>query len=80
MLAHAGFTDDGALKACCGAGGAYNWGPGSFCGMPGVTACQNPAAYVSWDGVHYTEATNRLIAEGWLHGPYADPPILNAIR
>nr|CAB3461036.1 unnamed protein product [Digitaria exilis] len=76
---HFGFADD-ALKACCGTGGAYNWDPNAFCGMPGVPACRNPGAYVSWDGVHYTEATNRYIAQGWLHGPYADPPILSALQ
>ncbi|RCV17031.1 hypothetical protein SETIT_3G186200v2 [Setaria italica] len=74
-----GFAGD-ALKACCGTGGAYNWDPSAFCGMPGVAACENPAAYVSWDGVHYTEATNRYVAEGWLRGPYADPPILSALQ
>ncbi|XP_062232600.1 GDSL esterase/lipase At1g28580-like [Phragmites australis] len=68
------------LKACCGTGGAYNWNGGAFCGMPGVAACRNPAAYVSWDGVHYTEAVNRYVAKGWLYGPYADPPILSAMR
>ncbi|KAL6610458.1 hypothetical protein ACP70R_040427 [Stipagrostis hirtigluma subsp. patula] len=68
------------LKACCGTGGAYNWNGSAVCGMPGVAACENPAAYVSWDGVHYTEAVYQYIAKGWLHGPYADPPILNAIQ
>ncbi|PUZ65292.1 hypothetical protein GQ55_3G212100 [Panicum hallii var. hallii] len=76
---HFGFAGD-ALKACCGAGGgAYNWDPSAFCGMPGVAACGDPAAYVSWDGVHYTEAANRYVADGWLRGPYADPPILSAV-
>ncbi|XP_062230391.1 GDSL esterase/lipase At1g31550-like [Phragmites australis] len=76
-----GFVGD-VLKACCGAGGAYNWDPNAFCGMPGAAACRNPSAYVSWDGVHYTEAANRYIARGWLYlyGPYADPPILTAVQ
>ncbi|KAL5203051.1 hypothetical protein ABZP36_014003 [Zizania latifolia] len=68
------------LKACCGVGGAYNWNASAICAMPGVVACEDPSAAVSWDGVHYTEAVNRYIAKGWLHGPYADPPILTAIR
>jgi hypothetical protein len=48
--------------------------------MPGVAACANPSVYVNWDGVHFTEAVYRYIAEGWLYGPYADPPILKATR
>ncbi|XP_066364353.1 GDSL esterase/lipase At5g45910-like [Miscanthus floridulus] len=68
------------LKACCGTGGAYNWNASVVCGMPGVAACANPSAYVNWDGVHFTEAVNRYVAEGWLYGPYADPPILKATR
>ncbi|CAM0952434.1 unnamed protein product [Alopecurus aequalis] len=69
-----------ALRACCGGGGVYNWNATAVCGMPGVTACENPLKFVSWDGVHYTEATYQYIAKGWLHGPFADPPILNAIQ
>ena len=69
---------DGALRDCCG--GKYNFNLSAACGMPGVAACANPWAYVNWDGVHFTEAVNRYVAEGWLYGPYADPPILKAMR
>lgn len=68
-----------ALRTCCGGGGVYNWNISALCGMPGVPACKDPSAFVSWDGVHYTEAINRYIAQGWLHGPFADPPIHNVI-
>ncbi|WVZ99159.1 hypothetical protein U9M48_044498 [Paspalum notatum var. saurae] len=72
-----GVVGDGeALKACCGTGGEYNWNGSAVCGMPGVAACGSPSAYVSWDGVHYTESVNRYVAMGWLYGPYADPPLL----
>ena len=77
----AGLLASGVLKACCGTGGgAYNWNASAFCGMPGVAACPDPSAYVSWDGAHYTEAVNRYISEGWLNGTYAEPPILRAMR
>ncbi|KAF0925332.1 hypothetical protein E2562_016024 [Oryza meyeriana var. granulata] len=75
-----GFATDGILKACCGTGGMYNWNADTTCAMPGVVACKNPSASVSWDGIHYTEAMYRYITKGWLYGPYADPPILAAIR
>ena len=68
------------LCACCGGGGKYNWNTSAVCGMPGVTACKDPSAFVNWDGVHFTEATYRYIAKGWLYGHFADPPIVDAIR
>ncbi|WVZ72811.1 hypothetical protein U9M48_021213 [Paspalum notatum var. saurae] len=66
-----------ALEACCG--GQYNFDLAALCGMPGVSALDPPSAYVTWDGVgvHLTEAANRLVADGWLTGPYAHPPILS---
>ncbi|KAG8068097.1 hypothetical protein GUJ93_ZPchr0005g15348 [Zizania palustris] len=75
-----GIAAGDVLRACCGVGGAYNWNGSAICAMPGVVACEHPSAAVSWDGVHYTEVVNRYIADGWLHGPDADPPILTAIR
>ncbi|XP_048574848.1 GDSL esterase/lipase At5g45910-like [Triticum urartu] len=75
-----GVAGTDALRACCGGGGAYNWNASAFCGMPGVTACKDPSVFFNWDGIHYTEATYRFIAEGWLHGPFADPPILSALH
>jgi len=75
-----GVASQDALRTCCGGGGVYNWNPSAICGMPGATACKDPSAFVSWDGVHYTEATYRYITKAWLYGPFADPPILSAIR
>ncbi|GJN38111.1 hypothetical protein PR202_gb27123 [Eleusine coracana subsp. coracana] len=69
---------DGALRTCCGGGGGkYNFDLAKACGMPGVRACANPAAYVNWDGVHLTEAAYHRVADGWLRGPFANPPILS---
>ncbi|XP_078175139.1 GDSL esterase/lipase At5g45910-like [Carex rostrata] len=69
------------LMACCGNGNnEYNINLTEACGMPGVSSCQNPSAYVNWDGAHLTEAAYRYIASSWLRGPYADPPILFALR
>jgi hypothetical protein len=74
----AGVASEALMKKACR--GAYSWNGSAVCGMPGVTACENPATYVSWDGVHYTETVNRYVAKGWLYGPYADPPVLGATR
>ncbi|KAF8720610.1 hypothetical protein HU200_023681 [Digitaria exilis] len=42
--------------ACCGDGMAAS------CVAAGTTVCADPSEYVSWDGVHFTEAANRRIA------------------
>ncbi|RCV20584.1 hypothetical protein SEVIR_4G066400v4 [Setaria viridis] len=68
---------DGAVPACCGAGGGrFNFELDARCGMKGAAACPDPSTHESWDGVHFTEAVNRLIAEGWLRGPYCHPPVV----
>lgn len=70
-------------KACCGyGGGAYNFNPKVYCGNSKMinghkvtaTACIDPQNYVSWDGVHATEAANKLTAYAILNGSYSDPP------
>ncbi|KAA8515153.1 hypothetical protein F0562_018332 [Nyssa sinensis] len=58
-----GFTG-GALTACCGAGGPYNYNSSMECGYPPASACDDPSLYVSWDGLHLTEAAYRWITKG----------------
>ncbi|KAK8643939.1 hypothetical protein V6N13_013216 [Hibiscus sabdariffa] len=51
------------IRACCGGGGVYNYNSSRICGNPPVKqCCSDPSSFVSWDGVHYTEATNKWIA------------------
>lgn len=38
-------------------------------------SCEDPPSYVSWDGVHYTDAANHLIAAQIINGSYSDPPV-----
>lgn len=37
--------------------------------------CKHPSKYISWDGVHYSEAANRWLATLILNGSFSDPPI-----
>ncbi|XP_054777918.1 LOW QUALITY PROTEIN: GDSL esterase/lipase At1g28580-like [Prosopis cineraria] len=64
-----GFT---GLKSCCGAGGAYNYNI-SKCGDEGVNVCDDPSKYITWDGIHLTEAAYKLIARFLLKGSYIAP-------
>ncbi|GAB2291064.1 hypothetical protein Dimus_025320 [Dionaea muscipula] len=71
-------------KACCGeGGGAYNYNPKVYCGNTKVIngtktvtakACEDPSNYVSWDGIHATEAANKIVALSVLNGSLFDPP------
>ncbi|CAA2953852.1 GDSL esterase lipase At4g01130-like [Olea europaea subsp. europaea] len=71
------------ITACCGQGGGpYNFNPQVFCGSSKeingqtvrATACSDPQNYVSWDGIHLTEAANKLMTYAILSGSYNDPP------
>ncbi|KAK7292760.1 hypothetical protein RJT34_15613 [Clitoria ternatea] len=61
-------------KACCGHGGDYNFNPKILCGNMFATACDDPQNYVSWDGIHFTEAANKIVALAILNGSLFDPP------
>ncbi|KAK4352918.1 hypothetical protein RND71_028436 [Anisodus tanguticus] len=69
-------------RACCGhGGGSYNFNQQVFCGNTkeingqtlSATACEDPYNYVSWDGIHATEAANKQIAQAILSDSHFDP-------
>ncbi|TXG55872.1 hypothetical protein EZV62_017185 [Acer yangbiense] len=40
-----------------------------------AVSCEDPSKYINWDGIHYTEAANRWIANHIADGSFSDPPI-----
>ncbi|KAL0925159.1 hypothetical protein M5K25_003470 [Dendrobium thyrsiflorum] len=72
---HFGFYS-GTQKACCGSGGLYNFNLTAPCGSVGSHVCKDPSTYVSWDGIHLTEAAYRHIAIGLLDGSFTDLPLI----
>lgn len=42
--------------------------------MVSSTACEDPQSYVSWDGIHATEAANKLVTQAILNGSFSHPP------
>ncbi|KAK9191799.1 hypothetical protein WN943_020414 [Citrus x changshan-huyou] len=40
----------------------------------GAAICNDPSKYISWDGIHYTEAANHWIANRIMDGSFSDPP------
>lgn len=73
-----GFVDP--FKVCCGYHENYDH---IWCGNKGSVngtdvfggSCKDPATSISWDGVHYSEATNHWVANRILNGSLSDPPI-----
>ncbi|KAE8819978.1 GDSL esterase/lipase [Hordeum vulgare] len=62
------------LMACCGHGGPpYNYVNLKTCGQPTATACPEGERHVSWDGVHYTEDANAIVASKILSGDFSQP-------
>ncbi|XP_050220974.1 GDSL esterase/lipase At1g09390 [Mercurialis annua] len=62
------------LMACCGSGGPpYNFDIRVTCGQPGHQVCADGSSYLSWDGIHYTEAANAIIASKLLSSAYSSP-------
>lgn len=63
------------LMACCGNGGPpYNYNKGMTCGNPGSKACEIGSKFISWDGIHYTEAANSIVTHKVLSTAYSTPP------
>ncbi|KAI3732022.1 hypothetical protein L1987_63218 [Smallanthus sonchifolius] len=68
-----GFTN-GALKACCGGEGPFNYNTSVSCGTdPSLISCAEPDTYFNWDGMHLTEAAYKFIFKSLFEGPYTTP-------
>jgi phospholipase/lecithinase/hemolysin len=73
-----GFVDP--LKICCGHHeNDVNIWCGNTANVNGTeifgASCGNPSLFISWDGVHYSQAANQWIANHVLNGSLSDPPI-----
>ncbi|WOH00521.1 hypothetical protein DCAR_0519886 [Daucus carota subsp. sativus] len=73
------------LKACCGYGGKYNYGDNFTCfGIEtsktingkkiALKSCENPRERISWDGIHYSEAADKIVFDRISTGAFSDPP------
>ncbi|KAL5552781.1 hypothetical protein UlMin_040182 [Ulmus minor] len=40
-----------------------------------ATSCDGPSKYISWDGIHWTEAANKWMANHILDGSFSDPHV-----
>ncbi|KAL7190381.1 hypothetical protein ACSBR2_022619 [Camellia fascicularis] len=67
-----GFTDP--FKFCCG-NEFHTCGAVDFNGKLLVNACNDPQKYISWDGLHYSQAANQIVAKFVVNGSFSDPPV-----
>ncbi|EEE54472.1 GDSL esterase/lipase LIP-4 [Oryza sativa Japonica Group] len=66
---------DKPLMTCCGYGGPpYNYNITIGC-QDKNASCDDGSKFVSWDGVHLTEAANAIVAKGILSSDYSRPKI-----
>uniref|UniRef100_A0A1D1Z6V9 GDSL esterase/lipase At1g09390 n=1 Tax=Anthurium amnicola TaxID=1678845 RepID=A0A1D1Z6V9_9ARAE len=64
------------LMTCCGYGGPpYNFNINITCGNPASQACTDGSKYISWDGVHYSEAANAIAVSKILSTDYSKPRV-----
>ena len=82
-----GFWNDTILRASCGVGEPYNYNPIISCGHNGTlpdgteadlrnsTRLADPAQLIYWDGVHFTEAFYKIVAETFLKGEGLTPAL-----
>ncbi|GKV37304.1 hypothetical protein SLEP1_g45346 [Rubroshorea leprosula] len=63
---------------CCGSFYGYHIDCGKKAIVNGTVygnPCNHPSRHISWDGIHYSEAANRLIANHIVDGSLSDPPV-----
>lgn len=71
---HTAYGFEEPLMACCGYGGPpYNYNANVSCLGPGFRVCEDGTKFVSWDGVHYTDAANALVAAKIFSGQFSTP-------
>ncbi|XAR51863.1 Alpha-L-fucosidase [Bertholletia excelsa] len=66
------------MEFCCGSYYGYHIDCGKRAIVNGTVygnPCKNPTKHISWDGIHYSQAANLLIAERILNGSLSDPPL-----
>lgn len=65
------------LQNCCGKIGIVDCGYKKIVNGTEVhgVSCKDPSTYISWDGIHYTEAANKWIASRILDGSFSEPKV-----
>uniref|UniRef100_A0ACD5W2X3 Uncharacterized protein n=1 Tax=Avena sativa TaxID=4498 RepID=A0ACD5W2X3_AVESA len=71
---HTKYGIEKPLMTCCGHGGPpYNYDPKKSCMGVDKDTCKPDEKLISWDGVHFTDAANSLVASMAIGGEYSIP-------
>jgi phospholipase/lecithinase/hemolysin len=71
------------FKACCGAhdsSSGYDFDVNRVCGSSGSSTCQDSSKYISWDGIHFTDAMNAQLADLFLNKGYCQPSFQDILK
>lgn len=73
---HTKYGIEKPLMTCCGHGGPpYNYDPKESCMTSDKYLCKLGEKFISWDGVHFTDAANGIVASKVLSGEYNIPRV-----
>uniref|UniRef100_A0A1J3HZD9 GDSL esterase/lipase n=1 Tax=Noccaea caerulescens TaxID=107243 RepID=A0A1J3HZD9_NOCCA len=81
IINHSNYGFDHSIMVCCGTGGPpLNYNNQISCGSTSKSngktiiakGCNDSSKYVSWDGIHYSEAANWFVARHILTGKYSE--------
>lgn len=73
---HTNYGFESPEMVCCGYGRPpYSFNASIRCGAPRSRACPVGSKFISWDGIHYTEAANAIVAAKILSTEYSKPHI-----
>ncbi|KQK07359.1 GDSL esterase/lipase At1g09390 [Brachypodium distachyon] len=71
---HTKYGIEKPLMTCCGHGGPpYNYDPKRSCMGTDMDLCKPSEKFISWDGVHFTDAANSMVATMAISGEYSIP-------
>ncbi|KAF0927503.1 hypothetical protein E2562_033997 [Oryza meyeriana var. granulata] len=73
---HTKYGIEKPLMTCCGHGGPpYNYDPKTSCMINDKDLCKLGEKFISWDGVHFTDAANGIVASKVISGEFSIPRI-----
>lgn len=76
VVNHKKYGIEKPLMTCCGHGGPpYNYDPKKSCMTSDEDLCKLGEKFISWDGVHFTDAANGIVASKVLSGEYSIPRV-----
>ncbi|KAH6798719.1 hypothetical protein C2S51_035203 [Perilla frutescens var. frutescens] len=68
------------FKPCCSHEGKFTFDLPSLSGSINTSICKDPQNFISWDGIHLTEAMNKNLADLFLNQGFCRPSFSELVR